>query len=512
MKISKVTKTEAGTGEITMEYAERTFKELLAFQGYGFCLGYDVPVTEMERGEIMLGQLHVGDSVLAPGDEGGERWEKVRNILPQGEKELFKIEFENGRTLHATLDHPLLCDDGVLRGADEIMRMRVDEKIVCKVMFRNGPARIMSVEYMGMFPVMDISISGKSHLFYANECIVHNCKAHAVSYSVYSAVQMWMQQHYLLQYMCVLLTHIDRAKEKKGHLILNERVAYCIRQGISIHYPDVNISGDRWEIEAGALRAPLKNIKGFSDRDVSLIQECRPYSGLKDFLDKTGYKYRKFEALLFAHAFDCWGSIEDLYNWYYNHYYDEGGKKTKAPAMDDLFALDDDASQSSCSEVIRHFTKEELEEASLDMNGFVILDNLLIKYSGYYGAPVSRYIADFNKTNVIYKLSDIKSTPLDEAKRDRGVTKWTLAQVKSVTHIKTKNGNHISKVVVSDGITLLEIVFFSSVVPKIFERGNVLLFPINISFYELRGELSFKYNGFEGDRYDVLILEKGERK
>ena len=29
MKIVKVEKTEAGTGEITMEYAEQTFKELL---------------------------------------------------------------------------------------------------------------------------------------------------------------------------------------------------------------------------------------------------------------------------------------------------------------------------------------------------------------------------------------------------------------------------------------------------------------------------------------------------
>ena len=77
MKIVKVERTEAGTGEITMEYAEQTFKELLAFQGYGFC------------------------------------------------------------------------------------------------------------------------------------------KAHATSYSVYSAVQMWLQEHYFIEYMCALLNHIDRANEKK---------------------------------------------------------------------------------------------------------------------------------------------------------------------------------------------------------------------------------------------------------------------------------------------------------
>ena len=88
MKIVKVEKTEAGTGEITMEYAEQTFKELLAFQGYGFCLGYDVPVMEKTRGEVAIGSLKVGDYVLAPDDDGGDRWERVENILPRGNRDV----------------------------------------------------------------------------------------------------------------------------------------------------------------------------------------------------------------------------------------------------------------------------------------------------------------------------------------------------------------------------------------------------------------------------------------
>ena len=84
MKIVKAERTEAGTGEITMEYAEQTFKELLAFQGYGFCLGYDVPVIEQKRGEDPIGILKAGDHVLAPGGRDGNRWKRVEKRIPRG--------------------------------------------------------------------------------------------------------------------------------------------------------------------------------------------------------------------------------------------------------------------------------------------------------------------------------------------------------------------------------------------------------------------------------------------
>ena len=96
MKIRKVNKSEVGTGEITMEYAEQTFKELLAFQGYGFCLGYDVPVIEQMKGEVPIGSLKVGDCVLTPGDRDGERWERVENIIPRGNRDVYRVGFSNG--------------------------------------------------------------------------------------------------------------------------------------------------------------------------------------------------------------------------------------------------------------------------------------------------------------------------------------------------------------------------------------------------------------------------------
>lgn len=513
MKIKSVSVNDVGTGEITKEYAEQTFKELLAFQGYGFCLGYDAEVVESQKGVVPIGKLSVGDSILTPGDSGGERWASVVNVMPQGRKDLFYVELANGRSIKCTRDHKMLCDDGEMRPMIEIMGG--PHSVACRNVQGGGPdvSRIVGVTYLGEFPVMDITVKSRSHLFYANGIIVSNCKAHAVSYSVYSAVQMWLQEHYFLEYMCCLLTHIDRAKEKKGHLILNERVEYCIKHGTSIYYPDVNESGSKWEIKGGGLLAPLKNIKGFSDREVSLIESNRPYESLKDFLDKTGFNKNRFEALLFAHALDKWGEIPDLYNWYYNHYDEKGKKKVKKPATVDLFGGDEEAESSSSVEVIREFTKSELDDKCLDLNGFVICENIQILFHDAY----EKKIGDLNpnasnrdKGMRIYKLSELKSATKEDV-AEGGSVRWTLAEVRNVAaNIRSKKGTVFSKVSLNDGETGYELCIFLPSLPEAFGRGNVVVFPMFLKFDEERNEVRMSYSNYTADRSDLIVLFKPE--
>jgi len=523
MKIVKVEKTEAGTGEITLEYAEQTFKELLAFQGYGFCFGYDVPVIEKTRGEIPIGQLHVGDSVLTPGDNGGERWEEVLNVLLQGKKDVFCVEFENGKTLNITLDHPLLCEDGVLRDVRQIMDIRVEEKKYCNVMFRNlEHARIVEVTYLGCLPVLDITISGKSHLFYANDCIVHNCKAHATSYSVYSAVQMWLQHEYFCEYMCALFNHIDRAKEKKGVGVLNERVEYCIKHGMTILYPDVNRSGNEWQIvnNRATLLAPLKNIKGFSEREVRIIKENRPYADLKDFLTKTKFNANRFESLLFAHAFDAFGSIEDLYNWYYNDYVEmekqeklkrQEKRKRKAEQVlldfGDAIIEEEESSSSAEPKMLKSFTKNELEERCLDMNGFVVNDNIQIKYHEFFEQGMKKVAELKNNPSYnsprrrIYKLSEIEGEEPDE---DKFKNRWILAKITSEARdIPSKfGGKTFHKITINDGFSSVTIT--GNKISRSLSKGRVMVFPVSI----IGGKLYV--DNYTMEKLDPVVLEEGD--
>lgn len=510
MKIVKAERTEAGTGEITMEYAEQTFKELLAFQGYGFCLGYDVPVIEQKRGEVPIGILKVGDHVLAPGDRDGDGWERVENIIPRGNRDVYRVGFSNGKELMVTLDHPLMCSDGALRGTSDILGIYA-ENGNCEVMFRNlEKARISVVEYVGKMPVMDITVSGESHLFYANGCVVHNCKAHATSYSVYSAVQMWLQEHYFIEYMCALLNHIDRAKEKKGVGILNERVEYCMKYGRTILYPDVNRSGDKWVIvnNNDTLLAPLKNIKGFSDREVGIIERNRPYANLKDFLDKTKFNKNRFESLLFAHALDSFGEIEDLYNWYYNHYAEQEkqGKRPKKMEQSFLWEEDGDEQSSTVPESIRTFTKNEIEERCLDMNGFVIHENIRIKYHEFFERGMEK-VAEFKKNPAynspkrrIYKLSEIEC---EEPEEDKFKNRWVLAKVTSEARdIPSKfGGKTFHKITINDGFSSVTIT--GNRIPRSLSKGRVMVFPVSI----INGRMYIDNHAME--KLDPVVLEEG---
>ncbi|MBP5459067.1 MAG: hypothetical protein J6Y62_02685, partial [Clostridia bacterium] len=94
------------------------------------------------------------------------------------------------------------------------------------------------------------------------------CKSHALSYSVYSALDLWLKAYYPLEFMCVNLSITDRAKEKKGVRLLDQRVRYCRSIGLKVSPADVRCSGDRWIIRDGGLIAPLSNLKGFGTNDV----------------------------------------------------------------------------------------------------------------------------------------------------------------------------------------------------------------------------------------------------
>lgn len=388
-------------------------------------------------------------------------------------------------------------------------------------------SKIKSISYLGKIPVMDITIDSDEHLFYANGIVSSNCKAHAASYSVYSAVQMWLQEHFFDEYMCALLRHIDRAKEKKGVGVLNERIEYCMKHGMTVRYPDVTTSTDKWELRAGTMYAPLKNIKGFSDKDVSNIisnREERPFVDLKDFLDRTKFNHNKFETLLFARALSAFGDIEYLYNWYYNHYLKDKEKekerekkeKKKKKKDESQFSLFEDEfsvvveeeedSSSEVPEIIKKFTASELEDKCLDINGFVIHENIQNKYHEYFEQGMAK-VAEVKQNESynspkrrIWKLSDIMQ---EEVEEDKFKNRWVLAKVTSEARgLMSKFGNKtFDKIVINDGYESITIM---GRIPSIFKKGNVMVFPVSI----INGKVHIDHYTLE--KFDALILETAE--
>jgi len=478
MKIKSVTSKKCGTGEITMGYAEQTFKELLAFQGYGFCFGYDCEVATPD-GIKPIGKLRVGDSVLAPGDAKGERWAVVSNVMPQGKKELYLVEFrKTNRAIKCTIDHKFLCNDGTLRPLRDIMGSKWN------IMGRNlEENHITDVTYLGEYPVIDITVDTKDHLFYCNGLIASNCKAHATSYAMYSAVQMYLQDRYFIEYMSILLSHIDRGTEKKGVSILNERVAYCIKNGCSIFYPNVNKPTDKWVIEAGGIRASIKNIKGFNDRDVRIITENAPYKDLKDFADKVKFTPNKFDTLIYSNALSDFGDVETIYNWYHNQYLQE---KSKPKKQETLSLFDDDEEVGIEELPARKFTKGELKELCLDVNGFYVEENLRNRYAAYYEGGIKYLEAKINKdieptrdrNTPICNVDGIKAMAEEKRKgeSEKPSDAYILAKVDTCEkQAKSQKFN----IVLTDGCDVLPITSFGK--PQWMKKGGVYVIPLLIT-------------------------------
>ena len=120
MKIRNIEVSESGTGEITKEYAEKTFNELLAFQGYGFCFPYDTHVECMEKGTCELCQLEIGDHVSAPAPQG-IKWVEVVDIFHNGTQRTYEYGFHNGMKIESTPNHKYVCEDGMLHEMKDIL-------------------------------------------------------------------------------------------------------------------------------------------------------------------------------------------------------------------------------------------------------------------------------------------------------------------------------------------------------------------------------------------------------
>ena len=319
--------------------------------------------------------------------------------------------------------------------------------------------KIKSVTPLGEKDSMNITVSSDSHLFVANGFITSN--SHAVCYTMFSAYELFFKAHYPLEFYCVVINEVDRSKEKKGVDVLNQRVRHAVAHAIKILPVDINHSKEKWSIEGNSLRAGLE-IKGLGKEAETVVQN-QPYNSFSDFLERTNIGKGRVESLIFSGAFDCFDTRENIYNWYHNKYLNK--KKSSNEAFFDFF---DD--ESSSEEEVRHFTEKELKELEYDINGYLIPENILNKYSDYIGKKLG------DSRTVIKDIGTVKK----ETSRYPAI----LGKVDSIRMSKGKNGREWVYVSFSDGLNEITVMMGKSKYisrKKTFEVGNVLAIPVAFS-------------------------------
>lgn len=132
-------------------------------------------VVYSDTGAIHLDSVSVGSRVW-----DGVAFREVTAFYNKGVQDVYRVTLDNGRSIDATLDHPILTKSG-FRPVSELLGVFValsgfvvPNGLDVQDMSTFSWQKVVSISYIGRDVVYDITVS-TTHRFAANGIIVHNC-------------------------------------------------------------------------------------------------------------------------------------------------------------------------------------------------------------------------------------------------------------------------------------------------------------------------------------------------
>lgn len=125
--------------------------------------------------------------------------------------------------------------------------------------------------------------------------------SHASTYSYISVLELWLKKYYPVEYMAALLSIQDNEESRSKYINI------CRKMGIKIKCPDINISENTFTPNKDSILYSLNSIKNVGEKALEQIFANKPYSSLKDLLEKIPKKVlnkRVVENLIKAGALD----------------------------------------------------------------------------------------------------------------------------------------------------------------------------------------------------------------
>ncbi len=135
------------------------------------------------------------------------------------------------------------------------------------------------------------------------------CKAHSASFALESFESAYWKAHYPAEFMAAILSNGG------GYYSQGEYLDEARRMGVEILGPCVNESRVRHHGRGGKLRIGLMQVKGLGAETAKRIVAERPYTSLRDFLEKVPAARDEVEALVRAGAFACFGRTRPELLW-----------------------------------------------------------------------------------------------------------------------------------------------------------------------------------------------------
>lgn len=127
-------------------------------------------------------------------------------------------------------------------------------------------------------------------------------KSHAAAYAFTAFYTAWLKLNYPLEYMKALLNYTALDKIP---MVINE----CLDMGIEVLPPDLNKSGEGFEVVDGKILFGLASVKGIASGARAVIEERKngAFRDIKDFISRSPLSRDAVEAMIGAGAMDSWG-------------------------------------------------------------------------------------------------------------------------------------------------------------------------------------------------------------
>ena len=131
-------------------------------------------------------------------------------------------------------------------------------------------------------------------------------KSHSAAYAFVTYQTAWLKAHYPEEFMASILTSIMDSTDK-----VPEYIAECNNMGITVLPPDINESGEKFNVYDGNIRFALAAVKNVGREAVKKIVEEReengPFTSLSDLCSRLPLNKKMLESLIKCGAFDSMG-------------------------------------------------------------------------------------------------------------------------------------------------------------------------------------------------------------
>ena len=276
-------------------------------------------------------------------------------------------------------------------------------------------------------------------------------KSHSAAYAFVTYQTAWLKANYPAEFMAATMTSVMDSADK-----IPKYIEHCRSMGITMLPPDINESGEKFNVVDGRIRFAMSAVKNVGREAVRQIVADRtahgPYRSLADFCERQQLNRKMLESLIRCGALDSLGETRATMLASIEHVLELSKRMAEDKQSNQLSLFDFGLSAESQRPEVEltrrpEYPARELLDMEREMLGFYISGHPFDVYRPYVARKIS------------HSISAVFSA-------EEGQEITTAGMVRGVSRRFTKNGQPMANFVLEDESASLRCTLF----PRQYER------------------------------------------